>query len=107
MEQEWILCDLHTHSQYSKINKNGDKDKVREMSAEEFVNTLHAKGVKLFSITDHNYFSKSYYDEIESYICDAELNMKVIAGVELDTYVTTSNQKRFYSYLFLFSRYCK
>ena len=58
MKQEWILCDLHTHSQYSKINKNGDKDKVREMSAEEFVNILHAKGVKLFSITDHNYFSK-------------------------------------------------
>lgn len=94
MEQEWILCDLHTHSQYSKINKNGDKDKVREMSAAEFVNILHAKGIKLFSITDHNYFSKSYYDEIENYIRDAKLNMKVIAGVELDTYVTISNQKK-------------
>ena len=75
MEQEWILCDLHTHSQYSKINKNGDKDKVREMSAAEFVNILHAKGIKLFSITDHNYFSKSYYDEIENYIRDAKLNI--------------------------------
>lgn len=93
MKQEWILCDLHTHSQYSKINKNGDKDKVREMSAEEFVNILHAKGVKLFSITDHNYFSKSYYDKIEKYIRDAKLNMKIIVGVELDTYITTVNQK--------------
>lgn len=94
MEQEWILCDLHTHSQYSRINKKGDKDKVREMTAEEFVNTLYAKGVKLFSITDHNYFSKSYYDEIENYISEAKLNMKIIAGAELDTYITTADQRQ-------------
>ena len=57
MEQTWMLLDMHTHSEYSKINKTGDKDKVKKMSAKEFVDILRSHGVKIFSITDHNYYS--------------------------------------------------
>lgn len=105
MEQEWILCDLHTHSEYSKINKSGDRDKVKEMSAKEFVDTLYQKGVTLFSITDHNYFSKKYYDEIEKYINESQLNVKIIAGAELDTYVCNSDgTKDFFHICFYFDK---
>lgn len=88
MKQEWLLCDLHTHSEFSKINKSGDKVKVKEMSANEFVEILNEKKVKLFSVTDHNYFSKKFYDEIDDYIETKQYSMKVINGTELDTYVT-------------------
>lgn len=87
MNQKWLLCDLHMHSQYSKINKPGDKNRVKDMTASEFVNILSESGVELFSITDHNYFSDVYYDEIDKYITDNNLNMKIINGVELDAYV--------------------
>lgn len=87
MNQKWLLCDLHMHSQYSKINKPGDKNRVKDMAASEFVNILSESGVELFSITDHNYFSDVYYDEIDKYITDNNLNMKIINGVELDAYV--------------------
>lgn len=87
MNQKWLLCDLHMHSQYSKINKPGDKSRVKDMVASEFVDILNQSGVELFSITDHNYFSDVYYDEIDKYITDNDLNMKIINGVELDAYV--------------------
>ena len=50
MEQKWMLLDMHTHSEYSKINKTGDKSKVKKMSAKEFVNILRSHGVEIFSI---------------------------------------------------------
>ena len=87
MKQEWLLLDMHMHSEYSRINKKGDTDKVKQMSADEFVKTLFDKKVKIFSITDHNYYSKKYYDEIDKYITDNNLDMKLINGVELDVYV--------------------
>lgn len=92
MKQEWILCDLHTHSEYSAKNKSGDKDKVKEMTAGEFVESLRRKNVKLFSVTDHNYFSKKYYDEIDKYISDNNIEMKVIPGAELDVYIDPEKQ---------------
>ncbi len=76
------------HSKYSKINKSGDEDKVREMDPEEFVNILQSKGVEIFSITDHNYYSSEYYDEIDLYIKKNKLKMKLINGTELDVYVS-------------------
>lgn len=88
MEQKWMLLDMHMHSEYSKKNKDGDKDKVKEMSAKEFVDILKNHGVEIFSITDHNYFSTQYYNEIDSYISNNKINMKLINGVELDVYVT-------------------
>lgn len=94
MNQKWLLCDLHMHSQYSKINKIGDKGRVKDMSAGEFVDILNQSGVELFSITDHNYFSDVYYDEIDKYIIDNNLSMKIINGVELDAYVKLKDETK-------------
>lgn len=102
MKQEWLLCDLHTHSGFSKVNKAGDKDKVKEMSAKEFVEILHGKKVKVFSVTDHNYFSKSFYDEIDAYIESKHYDMKVINGTELDTYVILDDGNRDYIHICIY-----
>ena len=91
MKQEWLLLDMHLHSFYSKNNKPSESGRVRKMSAKEFVDILLSKNVKIFSITDHNYFSKAYYDEIEKYIDDNNIDMKIINGTELDVYVTLKN----------------
>ena len=93
MKQEWLMIDMHTHSEFSKINKKSDGDRVKKMSAEEFVNILYSKGVKIFSITDHNYFSSHYYDEIDKYIKNNSLDIKVINGVEFDIYVELASKK--------------
>ena len=85
MEQKWLLVDMHLHSQYSRMRKDGER--VKEMSAKEFVDKLHEKNVEMFSITDHNFFSYNFYDEIEEYIKSEKLNMKLINGAELDVYV--------------------
>ena len=85
MEQEWLKIDMHTHSQYSKIMKPSDAGKTKNMSAKEFVDTLLEKNVKIFSVTDHNYFSKAFYDEIDKYT--ENLGIKVINGVEFDAKV--------------------
>lgn len=87
MEQEWLLCDLHLHSEKSKITKVGDRKRVKQMTPKDFVETLHSKKIKVFSITDHNYFSKTYYEAIEDYISSKKLEMKIINGVEFDTYI--------------------
>lgn len=94
MKQEWLLIDMHTHSGFSKINKKSDSSRVREMSAEEYVNILSSHGVQVFSITDHNYFASKYYDEIEEYINKNSLDIKVINGVEFDVYVELANKKK-------------
>ena len=91
MELKWLLIDMHMHSQYSKINKSGDADKVKEMSAKEFVDIMIENGIEVFSITDHNYFAKNYYDEIDKYISDNNLSVKLINGVEFDAYVNLDN----------------
>ena len=43
MKQEWLLIDMHTHSQYSKINKKSDSKRVCEMGADKYVdiNTIY------------------------------------------------------------------
>ncbi|MEG0408564.1 MAG: hypothetical protein RR623_06785 [Bacilli bacterium] len=87
MEQEWLLLDMHLHSEYSKINKPSESGRVKKMSAKVFVDTLIDKKVKIFSITDHNYFSKKYYDEVDNYLHENEIAAKIINGVELDVYV--------------------
>ncbi len=91
MEQEWLLLDMHLHSEYSKINKPNESSRVKSMSAKDFVDTLSNKKVRIFSITDHNYFSKTYYDEIDEYIKTNDINMKLINGTELDVYVSLEN----------------
>lgn len=67
MKQEWLLLDMHLHSEYSKINKPSESKRVKSMTPKEYVEILLDKKVKVFSIKDHNYFSKSYYDKIEKY----------------------------------------
>lgn len=94
MKQEWLLIDMHNHSEFSKINKKSDSSRVREMSAEEYVNVLSSHGVQVFSITDHNYFASKYYDEIEEYINKNSLDIKIINGVEFDVYVDLANKKK-------------
>lgn len=93
MKQKWMLIDMHTHSWYSKINKKSDKDKVKDMTAKEYTDILVSHGVEIFSITDHNYYSSQYYNEIDDYIKENSLNIKLINGVEFDVYVTLSNGK--------------
>ena len=97
---KWLLCDMHLHSHYSKKRKPNDN--VKEMSAKEFVDSLQVNGkyVEVFSITDHNYFSKKYYDEIDSYINGKE--MKIINGTELDVYVD-ENKSDFFQVCIYFS----
>lgn len=91
MEQKWLLIDMHMHSQYSKINKSSDASKVKKMTAKEFVDIMIKNGIDVFSITDHNYFANEYYDEIDKYISDNNLSVKLINGVEFDAYVNLDN----------------
>lgn len=85
------MLDMHMHSEFSKINKPSDATRVKHMTAKEYVDILVGKKVKIFSITDHNYFSKNYYDSIDKYIKENEINIKLINGVELDVYVILSD----------------
>lgn len=88
MKQQWLKCDMHMHSYYSKKK---DKDRVKQMSAKDYADTLLDKGINIFSITDHNVYSSSYYDEIRKYIVDKPI--EIINGTELDVYV---NDKDFF-----------
>lgn len=85
-KQEWLKIDMHMHSQYSK---KYDLHRVKEMTAKDYVDTLIKKGIKIFSITDHNTFSSKYYNEIRDYIKD--LPIRIINGAELDVYIDDTN----------------
>ena len=102
MEQEWLLLDMHMHSHCSAITKKGDSKKVRKMTAKEFINTISCKGVKIFSVTDHNYYSKDYYDSLDKYISDNNLSMKLINGVEFDVYVDLEESKENYIHVCIY-----
>lgn len=102
MEQKWLLCDLHLHSGYSKITKKGDKKRVKQMTAKEFVDILKKKHVEVFSVTDHNYFASEFYNEIEEYIEENHLPMKALNGVEFDTYVQISETKKDYIHICIY-----
>lgn len=91
MEQKWLLADMHMHSSYSKINKPSDSSKVKEMTAKEFTDIMLKNNVDIFSITDHNYFSDVFYDEIDEYIKKESLNVRLINGVEFDAQVELSD----------------
>ena len=88
MKQQWLKCDMHMHSYYSKSK---DKTKVKQMSAKDYVDALLDKGINIFSITDHDVYSLSYYDDIRKYIIDKPI--EIINGTELDVYV---NDKDFF-----------
>ena len=87
-EKRWLKYELHTHSYASHPY---DKKKVIQMTAKDFVDTLKKKKVDVFSITDHNIYDKSFYDEIKKYI--KRKKIKVIDGVELNVYVDLKNGK--------------
>ena len=40
MKQEWLLIDMHTHSEFSKINKPSDSGRVKKMTAEEYFKNI-------------------------------------------------------------------
>lgn len=81
MKQNWILLDMHMHSNYSKYK---DNSRVKEMDAKSFIDVMLKNKISLFSITDHNRFNSKLYDEIDKYIKDNKLNLKIINGVECD-----------------------
>lgn len=97
---KWLLCDMHLHSEYSKKYKPNDN--VKHMTAKDFVDSLQVNGkyVEVFSVTDHNRFSKKYYDEIDNYIFNKDL--KLINGVELDVYIK-ENSPEFFQICIYFS----
>src|SRR5690554_3519635 len=80
-KMRWLRYDLHMHSQFSKAI---DGSRVKEMSAEEYVEIV-SKKTDVFSITDHNCYNSKYYSEIRNVIKDKDL--KLIDGAELDVYV--------------------
>ena len=88
-----LYYDLHIHSEYSSIMKQGEK--VKSMSGKEFVDILLEKNVDVFSITDHNYFSATFYKEILEYIKDKEIN--IINGTELDIYIDEEKKDFFHA----------
>ena len=83
--QEWLMIDMHTHSQHSSVRKKNEQ--VKSMTAEDFVEVLIKHGVRIFSITDHNYFSESFYNDVNKYIESKHYDVKLINGVELDVHI--------------------
>lgn len=100
MGQEWLKIDMHMHSHFSAIMKPSDAKKTKNMSAKEFVEILLQENVKIFSITDHNYFSKSFYDEIDAYTHN--LDIKIINGVEFDAKVDLNNGEENYIHICIY-----
>ncbi len=84
-KQKWLKYDLHLHSQYS------NEDRTKEMSVEDYVNTLINKKIDVFSVTDHDTFSTQYYNKILTYIKDK--NIKCIYGAELNVYLQDEKGK--------------
>lgn len=82
----WMKCDLHMHSFNSKWK---DHDRVKEMTASEYVDILIKNGVNVFSVTDHDCFSAKFYNSIKAYIKDKPIS--VIFGFEADIYVNESD----------------
>lgn len=81
-----MKCDLHMHSFNSKWK---DHDRVKEMTASEYVDILIKNGVNVFSVTDHDCFSAKFYNSIKAYIKDKPIS--VIFGFEADIYVNESD----------------
>jgi hypothetical protein len=84
----WLNFDLHMHSFASKSTKQGDKKRVKEMSASEYVNCFFGK-IDVFSVTDHNTFDNNFYAELYKEI--EGKSIKLVKGTELDVYVDESN----------------
>ena len=79
---KWLHIDLHMHSFSSK---EYDANRVKEMSAVDFVSTLKSKEIEIFSITDHDTFSSKYYLEVLDAIKNEKI--RIIPGSELNIYV--------------------
>ena len=47
MKQEWLLLDMHLHSEYSKINKPSESKRVKSMTPKEYVEILLDKKVNV------------------------------------------------------------
>lgn len=83
---------MHMHSHHSKPK---DGSRVKQMTAQEYVDALLAKNVRIFSITDHNIYSSEYYNEIKEYIATNDKDIAIINGVELDVYIETGEDAFF------------
>ena len=86
----WICFDLHTHSYNSKCDRPG---RVKDMSAEDFVDVLFKEHIDVFSVTDHNCFNAKYYEKLK--VAATIKHMKVIYGSEMNVYVSDKNQSHF------------
>jgi ABC-type lipoprotein export system ATPase subunit len=67
--------------------------RVMEMSAEDFVTTLQANHIDVFSVTDHNCFDPVYYSQLAS---SAKAHgMGLIYGSELNVYLPGEGRHHF------------
>lgn len=72
-----MKIDIHTHT---KKCKSGDAP-TREISPENFCETIHATDVEIVAITNHNVFDLTQYGEIEARL---EKGRQIWPGIELD-----------------------
>lgn len=70
-----MKIDLHCHT---KLIKDGDVG--REVSVEKFTEKIHAENVSIVAITNHNFFSRSQYDEF----VEKNEDVLILPGIELD-----------------------
>jgi len=99
---KWIKYDLHMHSNASRSKDHN----VRKMDPKDFVNTLLEKGIEVFSITDHNTFDGTYYDELYQCIIEPyDSKIRLIPGAELDVDIPLKNgDKHYLNILFYFEK---
>jgi hypothetical protein len=87
---QWLCFDLHTHSFSSRVDR---PTRVTDMPAEDFVTTLQANHIDVFSVTDHNCFDPAFYAQLTS---SAKAHgMGLIYGSELNVYLPGEDHHHF------------
>ena len=81
----WNGVDLHIHSPKSNEVKPNDYDGAT-FSASELLDTLLENDINIFSITDHNCFNTSLYEDLSSLVKEDKYVNRInyVPGVELD-----------------------
>ncbi len=91
IKEKLYNIDLHIHSTRSRMRKSGDKNRIKSISDEEFINSLSLIDAEVISITDHNYFDEELYNKVR------ELEDKIVfPGIEID-FNLSDDKERFHS----------
>lgn len=88
---QWLVYDLHMHSFSSRPDR---PERVKEMSATDFVQILSDNKVDVFSVTDHNCFDASFYADLS--LAAKAKGMGLIYGSELTVYLPDEGHKHFH-----------